>query len=30
MAWNILDPILGATPTPEFYPVLRAMEAVPK
>lgn len=28
MAWNILDPILGATPPPEFYPVLRTMEAV--
>ena len=30
MAWNILDPVLGATPAPEFYPVLRTMEAVPK
>jgi hypothetical protein len=28
MAWNILDPILGATPAPEFYPVLRTMEAI--
>jgi hypothetical protein len=28
MAWNILDPILGATPAPLFYPVLRTMEAV--
>jgi len=28
MAWNILDPILGATPAPEFYPVLRTMETV--
>jgi hypothetical protein len=26
MAWNILDPILGATPAPEFYPVFRTME----
>jgi len=30
MAWNILDPVLGASPTPEFYPVLRTMEAVAK
>jgi hypothetical protein len=30
MAWNILDPILGATPAPEFYPVLRTMEAIGK
>ncbi len=30
MAWNILDPILGASPAPEFYPVLRTMEAVAK
>ena len=28
MAWNILDPVLGATPAPEFYPVLRTMEAI--
>jgi hypothetical protein len=28
MAWNILDPILGATPAPEFYPVVRTMETV--
>ncbi len=28
MAWNILDPILGPTPGPEFYPVLRTMESV--
>jgi hypothetical protein len=28
MAWNILDPILGTTPAPEFYPVLRTMEAM--
>ncbi|MFO0783945.1 MAG: M14 family metallopeptidase [Phycisphaerales bacterium] len=25
MAWNILDPVLGATPGPEQYPVLRTM-----
>jgi hypothetical protein len=30
MAWNILDPLLGATPAPTFYPVLRTMEAVAK
>ena len=30
MAWNILDPILGASPAPEFYPVLRTMETVAK
>jgi len=30
MAWNILDPMLGATPAPEFYPVLRTMETVTK
>ena len=30
MAWNILDPMLGATPAPEFYPVLRTMEAMAK
>ena len=28
MAWNILDSILGGTPAPEFYPVLRTLEAV--
>jgi hypothetical protein len=28
MAWNILDPVLGATPAPEFYPVVRTMETV--
>jgi hypothetical protein len=28
MAWNILDPMLAASPAPEFYPVLRTMEAV--
>ena len=29
MWWNILDPILGQTPAPTFYPVLRSMSAVP-
>jgi hypothetical protein len=28
MAWNILDPVLGATPAPEYYPILRTMEVV--
>jgi hypothetical protein len=28
MAWNILDPMLAVTPAPEFYPVLRTMEAI--
>ena len=28
MAWNILDAVLGATPTPTYYPVLRTMEAI--
>jgi hypothetical protein len=28
MAWNVLDPILAATPGPEFYPVLRTMSEV--
>ena len=28
MAWNILDPVLGATPAPEFYPVLRTMKII--
>ena len=28
MAWNLLDSVLGATPPPEFYPVLRTMAAV--
>jgi hypothetical protein len=28
MAWNILDPVLAATPAPVFYPVLRTMETV--
>jgi len=28
MAWNLLDPVLAATPPPEFYPVLRTMAEV--
>ena len=28
MWWNILDPILGQTPTPSYYPVLRSMNAM--
>jgi hypothetical protein len=28
MTWNLLDESLGRTPPPEFYPVLRTMEAV--
>ena len=28
MWWNILDPILGQTPTPSYYPVLRSMNAI--
>ncbi len=30
MAWNILDPVLGGTPAPEFYPVLRTLETIGK
>jgi hypothetical protein len=30
MAWNILDPVLGATPAPEYYPILRTMDVVTK
>jgi hypothetical protein len=30
MAWNILDAVLGATPAPDYYPVLRTMEEVGK
>ena len=30
MTWNILDPILGGSPAPEFYPVLRTMETIAK
>ena len=29
MAWNILDAVLGATPAPSAYPVLRTMEQIP-
>ncbi|MBL0171787.1 MAG: succinylglutamate desuccinylase/aspartoacylase family protein [Gemmatimonadaceae bacterium] len=28
MWWNILDPVLGMTPAPAYYPVLRSMTAV--
>lgn len=28
MWWNILDPVLGATQSPGYYPVLRSMTAV--
>jgi hypothetical protein len=28
MTWNILDPVLTATPAPEYYPVLRTMKPV--
>ncbi len=28
MWWNILDPVLGMTPGPAYYPVLRSMSAV--
>lgn len=28
MSWNILDPVLGLNPGPQFYPVLRTMEDV--
>jgi hypothetical protein len=28
MAWNILDAVLGATPAPTIYPVLRTMDAI--
>ena len=30
MAWNILDPVLGGTPPPEYYPILRTMDVVTK
>ncbi|MEI6668934.1 MAG: M14 family metallopeptidase [Acidobacteriota bacterium] len=30
MAWNILDPVLGGTPAPDYYPVLRTMDAIGK
>lgn len=29
MTWNIMDAVLGGTPAPTVYPVLRTMEAVP-
>ncbi|MBX7183977.1 MAG: peptidase M14 [Vicinamibacteria bacterium] len=28
MAWNVLDPLLGQNPGPQFYPVLRTMETI--
>ena len=28
MWWNILDPVLGQTPAPGYYPVLRSMSAI--
>ena len=28
MWWNILDPVLGMTPSPAYYPVLRSMSAI--
>jgi hypothetical protein len=28
MAWNIMDAVLGATPAPAVYPVLRTMEPI--
>jgi hypothetical protein len=28
MWWNILDPVLGMTPAPAHYPVLRSMNAI--
>ncbi|MES2521815.1 MAG: M14 family zinc carboxypeptidase [Gemmatimonadota bacterium] len=28
MYWNIMDPVLGTTPSPQFYPVLRSMTAI--
>ena len=30
LAWNILDPVLGQSPGPVFYPVLRTMDTVAK
>jgi hypothetical protein len=30
MAWNILDAVLGTTPAPQYYPVLRTMAPVAK
>ena len=28
MQWNILDAVLGTTPAPEFYPILRSMSPI--
>jgi hypothetical protein len=30
MAWNILDAVLGTTPAPQYYPVLRTMDPIAK
>ena len=30
MAWNILDAVLGGTPAPEYYPVIRTLDVVTK
>ena len=30
MWWNILDAVLGTTPSPQYYPVLRSMTTVGK
>ena len=30
MWWNILDAVLGTTPGPDYYPVLRTMNAIGK
>jgi hypothetical protein len=30
MWWNILDPVLGMTPAPAYYPVLRSMNVPPR
>ncbi|MEY4856245.1 MAG: hypothetical protein RLZZ97_1075, partial [Gemmatimonadota bacterium] len=29
MWWNLLDAVLGQSPAPTYYPVLRSMNAVP-
>jgi hypothetical protein len=28
LTWNVFDPMLTATPAPQFYPVLRTMESI--
>lgn len=30
MTWNLLDEALAGTPAPEFYPVVRTMDTVPR